>query len=120
MNKSTENLGDYGLDWTHEANPSRKAGLTLSEKIPEEYMHKSLTRKEKYSHFRGKWGLSLVLVDVVEQLRFAENINWSSQKDFIRGELVRGEASGELVWQEHTAYLNDGLGSSYDTHTQAH
>lgn len=83
-------------------------------------MHKSLTRKEKYSHFRGKWGLSLVLVDVVEQLRFAENINWSSQKDFIRGELVRGEASGELVWQEHTAYLNDGLGSSYDTHTQAH
>lgn len=34
-----------------------------------------------------------MLAEVVEQLRFAENINWSSQKDFIRGELVRGEAS---------------------------
>lgn len=52
-----------------------------------------MTRKEKYSHFRGKWGLSLVLAEVVEQQRFAENINWNSQKDFRRGELVREEAS---------------------------
>lgn len=40
LNKGTENLGDYSLDCTHEVNPSRRAGLTLSEKIPEEYMHK--------------------------------------------------------------------------------
>ena len=46
-----------------------------------------MTKKEKYSHFGGK------LAEVVEQLRVAENINWSSQKDFRRGELVREEGS---------------------------
>lgn len=79
-----------------------------------------MTRKEKYSHFGGKWGLSLVLAEVVEQLRFAENIKWSSQKDFRRGELERRSKCGEFVWQKHTAYLNIGIVSSYETHPQAH